>query len=65
MYDVTTRLTVAYGLIALLLLAALAIVLWNVRNSRQRRDERNRERLAKSYRRRDEAAAAQRSATDR
>ena len=57
MLDVTTRLAVAYGLIALMLLAAVGGVVWKLRNTQQRRDERSRARLAERYRQRDEAAA--------
>jgi hypothetical protein len=53
-----TRLLVAYGLIALMALAALAFTWWSTHNSQSRRDERARERLAERYRLRDEAERA-------
>ncbi len=64
MFEISTRLLVAYGLIAAMLLAGVAVALWNIRNSWQRRDARDRARLAKHYQRRDDAAAAERAATD-
>ena len=64
MLEIPTRLIIAYGLIAAMLLAAVAVALWSVRNSWHRRDARDRARLAKHYQRRDEAAAAERAATD-
>lgn len=60
----TTRLLVAYGLIALMVLAGLAFAWWARHNSSDRRAERSRTRLAERYRQRDEAAA-ERAATDR
>jgi hypothetical protein len=57
MFELPTRLLVAYGLIALMVLAAVAAILWNWRNSHQRRDTRARNRLHETYRKRDEAAA--------
>ena len=65
MLEISTRLLIAYGLIVAMLLGAVAVVLWSVRNSWQRRDARDRARLAKRYQQRDEAAAAGRAATDR
>lgn len=62
MFDPTTRLFVAYGLIAFMLLAGLAIVLWKMHNSRPRRDARARTRLHDHYRKRDEAAVEQATA---
>lgn len=59
MFELPTRLLVAYGLIALILLAAVAVVLWTVRNSQDRRDSRARARLSEQYRKRDQAAAEQ------
>ncbi len=58
-----TRLLVAYGLIALPVLAGAAFAWWTAYNSRSRRDARARTRLAERYRRRDEAAG--RAAADR
>jgi uncharacterized iron-regulated membrane protein len=55
--DLPMRLVIAYGLIALLMLAAAAILWWRARNSRERRDARARDRLAERYRQRLEAAA--------
>jgi hypothetical protein len=57
-FDLPLRLVIAYGLIGLMVLAAAAALWWRARNSYARRDERARVRLARHYRRRDEAAAA-------
>jgi hypothetical protein len=57
MFDLPTRLLVAYGLIALIVLAAVGFVLWSMRNTHQRRDSRARNRLDANYRKRDKAAA--------
>lgn len=54
----TTRLVIAYGLIALLMLAAAALAWWMSHNSRRKRDERARHRLEERYRSRDAAIAA-------
>jgi hypothetical protein len=57
MIDDTTRLVIAYGLIALMLLAAVGGLAWKLHNTQQRRDERGRAKLAERYRQRDDAAA--------
>lgn len=51
-----TRLVVAYGIMALMVLAGAAFAWWTVHNSRSRRDQRARARLAERYRLRGEAA---------
>jgi hypothetical protein len=56
--DLPMRLVVAYGLIGLMVLAAVAWAWWRARNTHPRREARERARLAEHYRRRDEAAAA-------
>jgi len=58
MFDLPMRLFVAYGLIGLMLLGAVALAWWCGRNTHRSRDARSRARLAKHYRRRDEASAA-------
>jgi hypothetical protein len=50
------RLAIAYGIIALLVLAGAAFAWWTAHNSRSRRSARARERLAERYRKRDQAA---------
>ena len=52
-----TRLVVAYGLIALMVIGAAALVWWRARNTHHRRDTRARAALEERYRLRDEAAA--------
>ena len=64
MLEIPTRLLVAYGLIALMLLAAVAVAVWSARNTWHRRDARNRARLAKHYQQRDEARAAERATVE-
>jgi hypothetical protein len=54
--DLPMRLVTAYGLIALLVLAAAAFAWWRAHNSRERRDARARNRLTKRYRQRLDAA---------
>lgn len=56
--DTYTRLVVAYGLIALMILGAAALVWWRARNTYERRAERARTRDADRRRQRDAAAAA-------
>ena len=58
--DLPMRLIVAYGLIALMVLAGAAYFGWRAYNSQRRRDDRARGRVAERYRKRDEAAAAER-----
>lgn len=58
MFDLSTRLLVAYGLIALMVLAAVALVVWVRHNSPRRRHLRERARDAEHFRRRQEAAGA-------
>jgi hypothetical protein len=55
--DLPTRLIIAYGLIALMGFAVLALIGWRTYNTRERRDARARIRQAEYHRRRDEAAA--------
>jgi uncharacterized iron-regulated membrane protein len=64
MLDLPMRLVVAYGLIALVVLAIAALLLWRTRNSQGRRDRRDRDRLTERYRVREESLAAERD-TDR
>ena len=64
MLDMSTRLLVAYGLIAAMLLAAAAVAFWSMRNSWQRRDARDRARQAKRYQVRDDARTAERATGD-
>lgn len=59
MFELPARLIVAYGLIAVMLLGGVALALWTVRNSQDRRDLRARNRLSEHYRKRDQAAAEQ------
>lgn len=58
MLDMPTRLVIAYGLIALMVLAAAGLVWWRSRNTQRRRDERARRRLAERYRQLKETTAA-------
>ena len=55
--DLPTRLIIAYGLIALMSFAILALIGWRAYHTRERRDARARTRQAEYHRRRDEAAA--------
>ena len=64
MLDISTRLLVAYGLIAAMLLAAAALAFWSMRNSWQRRDARDRARQARRYQARDAARSAERATAD-
>ena len=57
MFDLSTRLLTAYGLIALMAIAAVWVVLWLRHNSPRRRHLRERTREAEHYRQRREAAA--------
>ena len=57
MFDLPARLVIAYGLIALLVLAAVAMVLWLRHNSPHRRHQREKARTDEHYRRRQQAAA--------
>jgi hypothetical protein len=57
MFDLPTRLVVAYGLIALLVLAAVAMVWWLRHNSPHHRDQRQKARDVARYRLREQAAA--------
>jgi hypothetical protein len=59
MFELPTRLVVAYGLITLMVLAAVAVAVWTFRNSQPRRDLRARARQTEHYRKRDQAAAEQ------
>lgn len=56
MFDLPARLVVAYGLIALMVLAVAALVWWGAHNTQHRRSERAKHRLAERYRQREEAA---------
>ena len=56
--DPSLRLAVAYGLIALMVLAAVALVWWRWHNSERRRYARDRRRRDEYYRQRDQAAEA-------
>ena len=58
MFDLPTRLIVAYGIMALLVLAAGALVWWAAYNTRDRRNARDRARCHERYRQRDENRAA-------
>jgi uncharacterized iron-regulated membrane protein len=58
-FGAPARLIVACMLIVLLVVAALALVLWNARTTQRWRDRRARERLAERYQQRREAAAEQ------
>ena len=51
----STRILLAYAILAVLVLAGAAFVWWTAYNSRDRRDARARARLAERYRLRDEA----------
>lgn len=57
MFDLSARLVIAYGLIALMVLAAVALVLWLRHNSPHRRYERQKTRTDEQHRRREQAAA--------
>ena len=57
MFDLPIRLVIAYGLIALMVLAAVALVLWLRHNSPHRRYERQKTRTDEQYGRREQAAA--------
>ena len=59
MLDIPMRLVIAYGLIALMVLAAVGLAWWRAHNSQRRRDERARSRLAERYRQRSEIAATE------
>ena len=59
MFDLPMRLVIAYGLIAVIVLAAVAVAVRIVRNSQPRRDLRARALQTEHYRKRDEAAAKQ------
>jgi predicted negative regulator of RcsB-dependent stress response len=54
----TFRLIIAYSLIALMVLAAVAVVCWNVYHSSRRTDARRRARQAEYFRKRDESLSA-------
>lgn len=56
----TTRLIVAYSLIALLVLAGAAAVWWNVYHSKGRTEARRSARVNERHRRQDEARLAER-----
>ena len=56
MFDLSARLVVAYGLIALTVMAAVAAVLWLRHNSPRRRYLRDQERTQAFYRGRQQAA---------
>lgn len=56
MFDLSTRLLVAYGLIALMVLSAVAAVLWVRHNSPRRRHQREKARSDEYYLRRQQAA---------
>ena len=58
MLDLPARLLIAYSLIALMVLAAVALALWLRHNSPHRRYEREKARTDAHYRRRQQAAAA-------
>ena len=60
MLDPSTRLLVAYGLIGLMVLAAVAFIWWRAHNTQERRDTRARTKLAEYYRKRDQAGASER-----
>jgi hypothetical protein len=62
-FEMPTRLVIAYGLIAVMLLAAAGFAWWRARNTHERRDARARARQAARYRVRDEANAG--AATER
>lgn len=53
----TTRLVIAYSLIALLVLAGAAVVWWNVYHSTRRTEARRQARLNEKNRRQDQARA--------
>lgn len=57
MFDLPARLLIAYGLIALMVLAAVALALWLRHNTPRRRYEREKARTDAQYRRRQQAAA--------
>lgn len=57
MLDLPARLLIAYGLIALMVLAVVALVLWLRHNSTHRRYQREKARTEAHYRRRQQAAA--------
>ena len=59
MLDIPMRLVVAYGLIALMVMAAVGLAWWRAQNKQRRRDERARILLADRYRQRRETAAAE------
>lgn len=54
----TTRLIIAYSLIALMVIVAAAMIWWKAYHSTRRVDARRRAKLAENYRRRGEAAEA-------
>jgi len=56
MFDLPMRLVIAYGLIGLMVLGAVAFFWWRSRNTQERRDTRARTRLAEYYRKRDKTA---------
>lgn len=57
MLDLSARLLIAYGLIALMVLAAVALALWLRHNSPHRRYRRDKSRTDALYRRRQQAIA--------
>ena len=57
MFDIPTRVLIAYGLIAFMVLAAVALVLWLRHNSWHRRHKRENARTEAHYRRRQQTAA--------
>ena len=58
MFDLPLRLVVAYGLMALIVLAVAALAWWAGRNTHARRHAKARDRLAEHYRQRAEIALA-------
>lgn len=58
MFDLSTRLIIAYGLIALMVMAAAAVVMWLRYHSPRRRYLRDQARTDAFYLRRQHAAAA-------
>jgi hypothetical protein len=65
MFDVPVRLVIAYGLIALMVLAAVVLVWWGLQNTDRERRRRERAKDLERYRRRDASAESDQLTTSR
>jgi hypothetical protein len=65
MFDVPVRLVIAYGLIALMVLAAVVLVWWGLQNTLRERRRRERAKDLELYRRRDASAESDPFTTSR